>query len=705
MLQRHLSRRAHQVPLLFLLCWCLGLGAGCTSCDGAISAANDGTPGGDAGVADGDAGCVGPLCVVPGDGGGMLPGRMIVSVRLEPAAASLVSTASQPQPTQRFSLVARFDDGTEGPYAGPVTYAIDDDTIGWIDGANGTFTANGAVGGRAEVTATVAGLAPAVGSLDVNLERLVIEPGAPADSASRFGQPVEDLARTAGVVYPLDGVVMPQNVYPADVQWTRSAVGDIFRITLRKPHAQVTGYVQAVDGGFGDHWLIDEEGWRAVAQSDPQEPATLTVDRWEAASGEAIAGVPRQLRFAQAALSGSVYYWDISATRIVRIDGGSVTRDHFMPDPPASRGGGQNCVGCHAVSNSGRYMVGRLGPGNNIGTVFDLTKDLTQKPVPTEFALRDDGPHFWFSTWSHDDTRLIVTMGEDGAGNGRLELMDPFTGQVLTPTTGALPSNGVTQPAWSPDGTLVAYVSGANNWGGEMTAGDISVLPSMGGDAFGTPQLIRPGSPFPGEAPAGAANSYPTWSPDSQWLAFAHGTGSRSERDSAALYMMRRDGSELVRLDRANGGAMTDDNFQPNFAPFDQGEYVWLSFLSRRDYGNSKVGTAGAARQQIWVTAIKKNAAPGEDPSQVAYWLPGQDTQSMNIAAFWAPRACRDQGEGCAVGSECCSGQCSPGPDGAKICSPPPPDRCHELNESCGGDADCCGDLICVDRACFRLIE
>jgi len=68
---------------------------------------------------------------------------------------------------------------------------------------------------------------------------------------------------------------------------------------------------------------------------------------------------------------------------------------------------------------------------------------------------------------------------------------------------------------------------------------------------------------------------------------------SRSENGQNALYAIRADGSGLVRLDNASGGPSTTDNFQPRFSPFVQDGYFWLSFLSRRDYGNNLAGTAG----------------------------------------------------------------------------------------------------------------
>jgi hypothetical protein len=471
-------------------------------------------------------------------------------------------------------------------------------------------------------------------------------------------------------------------------------------VRLNKPRAEVVAYIEHDGAGFGNHWLVDEGAWRSMAQTDADAPMGITVTRLEQATGDVISSEPVQMRFAPGTISGSVYYWDIAAGRIIRIDDGTATREQFMPTPPTANDGA-NCVGCHSVSNSGRYMVGRLGGGNNIGAVFDLTKDLTQSPPPTEFPLDDPDRRWWFSTWSDDDSRLMVSVNEGGTA-GELRLMDPFTGDWIDPASGTLPTGGTTHPAWSPDGSLVAYVANVDNWGGTNTAGDIATLPVTGPDSFGTPQVVRAGNDVPGAHPAGQATSYPTWSPDSQWLSFAHGTGSRSENMQAALYMMRRDGSDVVRLDNASGGADAVNTFQPNFSPFETGDYFWLSYLTRRDYGNAEVGTRGTSRQQIWVSAVSTDPQPGEDPSEVGYWLPGQNPDSMNIAAYWAPRACRSDGEACSVGGECCSGECLPGEGGALVCSPPPPERCREVTETCSTHNDCCGDMFCAANVCYR---
>jgi hypothetical protein len=602
-----------------------------------------------------------------------------------------------------FTVSATLTDGTIVPATGP-RFSIDTLAVGMVDEASGLFVANGVIGGIAIVTAHVMGASgelTASATIDVSLERTIVGPGVPTDYEARFSTPpVMDDTRRASVVYPLDRVVMPQNVYPADIQWLNGASGDLFRVRLVKPHVSITAYLFHDGATFTNDWLVDEAAWRGIAQTEPDEDATLAVDRWEAASSQVISGVTQTMRFARAALTGSVYYWDIAAGRIIRIDDGTATRNAFMPSPPVAADGAR-CVGCHTVSPSGRWMAGRLGGGENIGAIFDLTTDLTGDPPPTVYPLSiaPDSQHWWFSSWSPDDSRMVITTDESGAR--ALRFMDPFTG-VEVPVTGALPSNA-THPAWAPDNSAIAYVTNVNNWGGAFTDGDIAVLPITAPDAVGAPAVIHDGAALAGSSPAGTADSYPSWTPNSTHIAFSHGSGTRSEDQQAALYLMRRDGTGVVRLDSALGASTTD--FQPRFSPFDSGGYFWLSFLSRRDYGNTQIGTRGQAIQQIWVTAISNSPADGVDPSAVPYWLPGQATTSRNISAYWAPRACRPDGESCSVGSECCGGDCRPDETGALVCAPPPPDRCRERNETCSTDEDCCADLVCFGNVCISPPE
>jgi hypothetical protein len=617
------------------------------------------------------------------------PAAHATALTLDPAMAQLVSTNGS-KPSQAYVARFTFSDGTTS-IATNAVFSTDQDPMGTIDPIGGIFTASAQVGGALHVKATASSGGQAFNAqadLTIRLEWVV----GPADAGMLFADAgVTDPVRTADVVYPLDGVVFPQNVAPADVQWLNGAIGDGFRIRLMKPSIRITAYL--LDDG-DHHWLVDAAAWRALAQTEPAQPAVLTVDRLEMATAQLIAGAPRSMRFTRSAVSGTVYYWDIEAGRIMRIDDGTTQRTNFMPTPPPAITG-ERCVGCHVVSPSGHFMAGRLGGGENIGGIFDLTANLLPNPAPTLWPTSATSPRWWTSSFNPSETQIVVSVDEGGVGG--MGFIDPRTGGVIN-VAGA-PVEKLSHVAWSPDGKSIAYVNHFVGWGGEATAGDITVIPVLGPASLGTAVTIHHGT----DLPPGTADSYPTWSPDSKWIVFANGTGNRSDAHQAALYSMSADGGQVQRLNNASGGPTGVLNFQPRFSPFQGEGYFWLSFLSRRDYGNDKRGTRGKGRQQIWVAAVKVGMPAGQDPSEVGYWLPGQDTASKNISAFWAPRACRQKGEVCSVGSECCSSICAANAQGGLVCSPPPPDRCRVEGESCSESGDCCPNkgLTCKLNTCI----
>ncbi|MCA2980937.1 MAG: hypothetical protein INH37_21920 [Myxococcaceae bacterium] len=612
--------------------------------------------------------------------------------------------------SRTFTAALRLRDGSRVTTGLVPTWMTTSRQYGDIDAVTGEFRANGAQGGTTTVTATV--VVPSTGvtmsgsaMVTVQIARTFSTPNFPQAGVNRFAalQPF-DGAASANLVYPLDRAVMPQNVFPAELQWLNGAPGDLFRVTLRKPTVQLLAYLEHA-GAFTNSWLVDQAAWRSFAQTNPDADGVITIDRWVAATQTAYRSNEVRVRFARAALSGSVYYWAVNEGRVYRIDDGTNQRVNFMPTPPPVPGPDDplrmdSCIGCHTVSPSGRYLAGRLGGGDNFGTVFDLTSNLAGNPPPSLFPANQR--KWWFSSWSPSEDRLVVTTGPSPTG---LALLNPTTGAVLPAGGSGLPSNNVSHPAWSPDGTAIACVSGVSDWGVDYRDGTISLVPVTGPDTFGPlqPLLAGTSASIPNRG-ALRAPTYPVWTPDSQRLVFAQGTSARSSTQPAKLYVMRRDGSDVRELVNANGGL--ELSFEPRMSPFDAGGYYWLAFLSRRDYGNAAVGTRGANREQIWVTAIKKSPMPGEDPSEVGYWLPGQSPQSRNISAAWAARACRQTGQGCSVNSECCTNECRPpAAGGAPVCSPPPPMMCRVEGQTCSATADCCTALTCSNNVCTRGIN
>ncbi len=623
--------------------------------------------------------------------------RVVEALEVRPGTATLTVRGAD-TPTQDFVAYGHLSDGTEAAITSAV-WSLAPTPVATIDTNTGRVTATGRAGGTVSIEAQSAGgggrLLSARATLNVNVERVVLGASLVPDVAERFaGTPVEDPSRAVGLLYPLDGAVIPNNLLPIDVQWERGSEGDVFRVRLSRPHVTVTAYVLHDGGGFGYHWLADADAWRAVLESDPTEPLTVSVDRWEAASREVVRGAPVTLRVARATLSGTLYYWDLSDGRISRIDALTGVRDIAIPNPPARPSDGRRCVACHTVSRDGRWLSAELWDGGDQSVVFDLSaSNLNDDPAPTVFGPRA-GTNYLFSTFSPDGNYLVIN------NQNWLRLIRRETGDEVMGAN--LPTAGAAHPEWSPDGMSIAYVSNTDgSWAVDFARGDLSVIPRTGETSFGEPRLIHAGASTPG----GPVAAHPSYSPDGRFIAFQHGVNSRGGNEAThypgRLEMLPSDAtapSTPTVLAAANGPG-EPSSYWPNFSPFVQGGYYWLAFYSRRDYGNAQVGTRGSRRRQLWVTAVSTSGG-APDPSNVPYWLPGQRVASENMSAYWAPVACRSNGTACSVSGECCSGNCLRQADGSYACMPAPPAMCRRAGTTCATDADCCEGLMCVANIC-----
>lgn len=624
----------------------------------------------------------------PGTDGGR---RTAIALEIEPAAPVVVARNGAPAAID-LMLFARYDDGSRGAVAAGF-WSVEPNPIGSIDGGTGVFTAEGTLAGATLVRVEALGL-EASSTLTVRIEHEVFGEGADASSRERFAPGGSlDPARDAELLYPLSGTVFPQNVFPADVQWGRGVEGDVYRVRFDVPGVAVDAYVRHSGAAFAYDWRVPRGIWRALAESAPETPITLRVDRWEAASGEVIEGAPRTVRFARANILGAIYYWDLPGGRVVRIRGDGSGLEAFMPSPPARPADGRRCVACHTVSHDGRRMAAELWDGGDFGAIFDLTVDLGVDPAPT--TVPPNRQRFLTATFSPDNAHLVGSVG-----NG-LFLMDGNTGASVP---ASLPSAGSAHPAWSPDGTLLAYVSNTNgSWAVDFTRGDLSVLDVTPPATFGAPRTIFPGAPL--------VVARPSWSPNSQWIAFQHSEHSRAFQDMGSgvpsilrpgvVRMVSRDGATTFDLEALNAGAR--DSYYPTFSPFEEGGYFWLAFFSTRDYGNAQAGTRGTGRRQLWVSAVSARPTPGVDPSHPPYWLPQQDVRSENMAAQWAPEPCLADGRTCSTSGECCSGFCRDRGAGP-ICVPPDEVVCSEEGEACRSDSDCCeGAGSCLANRCGSI--
>jgi hypothetical protein len=221
---------------------------------------------------------------------------------------------------------------------------------------------------------------------------------------------------------------------------------------------------------------------------------------------------------------------------------------------------------------------------------------------------------------------------------------------------------------------------------------------------------LAPAADFP---PGQRAIAYPTFSPDSQWIAFhvgdyATGCDAQGCDDFATqvgtIAMQSVLGTPPVVLSTLADGAPNpaDDNraFEPTFNPIERGGYFWVVFTSMRDYGHRVTGTPNNGKKRLWVAAIDKDPIAAGDPSHPAFFLEGQDETTTNMRGFWALSACipTEGGGGCEAGFECCSGFCDMGE-----CVTPQEFACVGVGGECSATSDCCNNTVvsCMNGICL----
>jgi hypothetical protein len=520
------------------------------------------------------------------------------------------------------------------------------------------------------------------------------------------------------IAYPLDNSLFPSNLGPIQVQMTTA--GSAARIsfhTVSSNNVDVSFFGSCETApGAGCSVTIPTKFTRMLIPACQNEDIQITA---RVLNGGTPTGdsPPVKAAWTQSALTGGLYFWTVvpnptkatstsniptppsyllldptqtSGTQIERYDfaqdnpkpqvvwtddGGPGSMPAYDGAPQAFDNGaaGGHCIGCHTITNDGKFMALTIGGSSVVNAanweLLDIAnqalelinpaggKDSSGDPTATPTM---DPTNYWKS-YRNEGFATETAWGPNGDVMVSMYSSKLYFNTVVvngaaatvTQQRPAFPTSAPdpyqSDPFWSHDGALLAFTSfnqpapapGGTN-GDLKPNGQIAIADATATTVTDNARvLVARGNNL--------SNYYPCISEDSAYVVFnqsicgsgndpsplggGYGVGTCDGYDdaSAKLWWVPASGGTTVRLDNANGGANNNyDNSWPRFSPdvgtFRGNKLYWVAFSSRRPYG-VQANTAGlsGSEPQLWFAGVSVGEINVGDPSYSPVWLPGQN--------------------------------------------------------------------------------
>jgi hypothetical protein len=639
-------------------------------------------------------------------------GHTLSTIEVDPPTATL-DVVDDAVVTQAFTAKARFNDGTTQVLAASdVTWTSSFPIAGVVD-ATGLFTPTTQVGGPVVVTAKYQNL-KGTANLAVVLHYTKNPANAPAQTQFALqGATQKDTSCTWA--YPYDGTVFPRGLAAPQMMWNGSGASDTYYLHVTSTYFELKSFLSAP---APSRWALDDTMWTKFTGSTAGK-AEIVMNRWDGTKATTL--IDHHWTIAPASMRGTIYYWANNLGRVMRIKPGATAPDDFANQAPLNdpnKYTQSSCLmTCHTVSADGSTIV---SGGGTFGGSYDLK---TGQPIFYTGGTWSGTSSNWQSIqWSnsavspHGDYMLTNSMAVGlseavGGPSNLASLWDTHTGQRVA--NSGLDGKFVAMPAWSPEGSLVAYVNSGDpaSWSQGWNIPAPGNLQVVDFDAKASPMASNARDIVQVGSDPNLRINWPTVAPDGKWVVYGRGGTADTRYSNSDLYIASTQSpnneARLAQVDGdgypfAAGSRDLGWNFEPTFAPVASGGYFWVVFTSRRTYGNLLTSDKDHTKQ-LWVAAIDENPSLGKDASHPAFLLPGQGNDSINMRGFWALDPCKGDGQSCGSGTECCGGYCETNADGgAPVCGSTS-NGCAQNGDHCDLASDCCGassGVQCINHVC-----
>jgi hypothetical protein len=546
---------------------------------------------------------------------------------------------------------------------------------------------------------------------------------------------------TTQLAYPLDKSLFPSNLTPIYAQMTASGNGAIARLNFQATGLDINYYSNCVATddtnnndalpGGGCYVKMPLTLTQLFIATSERQDIKMTARVFSGGASAPVESQSINVAWSNVPLSGGIYYWSTipnppkatmenapaqppnyilldpaatSGTAIYRYDftngtpaptvtwtddGGPKSVPPYQGAPAAVNNnvGKGHCIGCHAISNDGKYMALTIGgssttDGANLA-ILDIAQQALININPTASTDPNSSPTSnWSDYWKKFRVEKVATESTWGPNNNRMVSMYQsrlymtevsINGTTGTATRGVqvFPSANWTEPYasdpfWANDGSLFVFTSfdqpnigtyNADGLNGDMKKRGKIVIASA--DPTGIHDDAHDLVPRANNV----TSFYPSISTDSKLVVFNQSTCgadpdvNRSGADaqygnqtcdgyddsSSTVWLVNPGGGNPVRLDNANGPAGSGNSW-PRFSP-DKGNFrgqliYWIAFSSRRSYGtqvNYNLAPS-ATKPQLWIAAVRTGEVIVGDPSWAPVWLPTQNPKQTNPQGNHVPQ-------------------------------------------------------------------